>query len=88
MGLFCAVLSMLLPPRLAHVELKMRLAFQAFSLRQVLVEQYAAFFTKSRTHHAAAAHLPSGLRSLFEEGKEGREDVVGKKVGEVDIDIN
>ena len=34
MGLVCAVLSMLLPPRLACVELKMRLAFQALSVRQ------------------------------------------------------
>ncbi|CAK9025163.1 unnamed protein product [Durusdinium trenchii] len=55
-GVLCAVLAMVLPPWFACKELRQRLAFQALSERQVLVEHYTAFFSKSRTHHAAAAH--------------------------------
>eukprot|EP00435_Cladocopium_sp_Y103_P073070 s132_g42.t1 len=61
-GVLCAVIAMLLPPWLASKELHQRLAFQALSQRQILVEQFTAFFAKSKTHHAAAAHLLETFR--------------------------
>lgn len=61
-GVVCAVIAMLLPPWLASKELHQRLAFQALSQRQILVEQFTAFFAKSKTHHAAAAHLLETFR--------------------------
>jgi len=61
-GVLTAVIAMLVPPWLASQELQQRLAFQALSQRQVLVEQFTAFFAKSKTHHAAAAHLLETFR--------------------------
>lgn len=61
-GVLCAVIAMLLPPWLASKELHQRLAFQALAQRQILVEQFTAFFAKSKTHHAAAAHLLETFR--------------------------
>ncbi|CAJ1370340.1 unnamed protein product [Effrenium voratum] len=62
-GVVAAVIAMCLPrPWLACRELRTRLAFQAWSERHVLIEQYHAFAGADSMHHAAAAHLISAFR--------------------------
>ncbi|CAJ1342098.1 unnamed protein product [Effrenium voratum] len=62
-GVVAAVIAMCLPRLwLACRELRTRLAFQAWSERHVLIEQYHAFAGADSMHHAAAAHLISAFR--------------------------